>query len=187
VRGEVGEDPTVVIPVIPVVPRQPVPNPYGPPAGLGYPPPPGYAGPPKRSGRGWVIGGIAAAAVALLLGLTVSANSTMDVTGTFTLLDDGGYRSLGAFTSGSSCEGDGGYSDIHAGTQVTVADAAGTVVATGILGSGTARSIVSCEFAFTVPDVPTGEDFYQVTVSHRGTLTYTADELASGLSLGLGS
>ncbi|MEU7815278.1 hypothetical protein [Pseudonocardia sp. NPDC049154] len=140
VRGEVAEDPTIAIPVVPrqyvpVPPPHPRPiaDPYGPPAGL-----------------------------------------------------DDGYYGYGGFSSGSVCSGDGGYSDIHAGTGVTIANAAGAVIATGSLSSGRASSSTTCDFTFTVPDVPAGEDFYQVEVSHRGTLTYTADELRAGLGLSLG-
>ncbi|MCE0766287.1 hypothetical protein LWC35_25780 [Pseudonocardia kujensis] len=89
-------------------------------------------------------------------------------------------------SSGTTCSGSGGYSDIHAGTGVTIANASGAVVATGALATGRASSPTTCDFAFTVPDVPAGEDFYQVTVSHRGTLTSSADELRSGPGLSLG-
>jgi hypothetical protein len=215
VRGEVGEvaeDPTIAIPVVPrqYVPAppphpRPVADPYGPPAGLGpVAPPPGYgslpygapmfgapgaAGVPVRSRKGVFLGGIAAgvAALGLVLGVVTAASaaSTMDVTGTFRLTDDG-YYGYGGFTSGTTCSGAGGYSDIHAGTGVTIANASGAVIATGALSTGRASSSTTCDFAFTVPDVPAGEDFYQVTVSHRGTLTSTADDLRSGLGLSLG-
>ncbi|MCE3553911.1 hypothetical protein LWC33_20945 [Pseudonocardia sp. RS11V-5] len=216
VRGEVAEDPTIAIPVVPrqYVPvppphPRPVADPYGPPAGLGpVAPPPGYgalpygapmfgtpvaAGVPARSRKGVFFGGIAAgvAALGLVIGVAtaLSAASAMEVTGTFRLTDAGygfgGYRS-GSFTTGSVCSGSGGYSDIHAGTGVMIANASGAVIATGALSTGRASSSTTCDFAFTVPDVPAGEDFYQVTVSHRGTLTCTADELRSGLGLSLG-
>jgi hypothetical protein len=210
VRGESTEDPTVVIPVVPR-PRPPmpppvapppgpplgpppfaqVPNPYGPPAGLGgYPPPPAYAPAPRRPRAGWVVGGLvgAVAAVALLVGIAAAVPSTITVTGAFTLVDEGyGRFGVGSFTPGGSCRGDGGYSDIHAGTQVTIADAAGSVVGTGRLGTGTASSSTTCEFTFTVADVPAGEDFYRLTISRRGTMTYTAEELEAGPELSLGS
>ncbi|GAA2873688.1 hypothetical protein GCM10010472_33700 [Pseudonocardia halophobica] len=211
VRGEVAEDPTIAIPVVPrqyapVPPPHPRPiaDPYGPPAGLGpVAPPPGYGslpygGPmfgttgapaPVRSRKGVFVGGIAAgvAALGLVIGIgaVASAASSMDVTGTFRLVDDG-YYGYGGFSSGSVCSGGGGYSDIHAGTGVTIANAAGAVIATGSLSPGRASSSTTCDFTFTVPDVPAGEDFYQVEVSHRGTLTYTADELRAGLGLSLG-
>ncbi|WP_345383275.1 hypothetical protein [Pseudonocardia yuanmonensis] len=110
--------------------------------------------------------------------------STIDATGTFRLVDDGHYG-YGTVSAGSACSGSGGYSDVHAGTGVTISNATGAVIATGSLSAGRASS-TTCDFTFTVPDVPAGEDFYQVEVSHRGTLTYTADELRSGLGLSLG-
>jgi hypothetical protein len=142
---------------------------------------------PARSREGVFIGAIAVgvAALGLVLGV-VAAASTMEITGTFQLVD-AGYYGYGGFSSGSACSGRGGYSDIHAGTGVTIADASGAVVATGSLQSGRASSSTTCDFTFTVPDVPAGEDFYQVEVSHRGTLTYTADQLRAGLALSLGS
>jgi len=193
-RGGAAEDPTVVIPVIPVVPVQyrPLADPYGPPAGLGGPVAPGY-GPAQapRSRRGLFVGGIVAgvAAAGLVAGVAAAASaaSVMYVEGTFTLTDSGSSYYYGSsFTPGRSCEGDGGYSDIQAGTSVTVSDATGRVIATGALSGGMATSSSVCAFTFTVPDVPAGEDFYRLEVSHRGTLTYDADELAAGPMVTLG-
>jgi hypothetical protein len=172
-------------------------DPYAPPAGLGAPfgSPPAW--PPTPAARSRLASFLAGTAVgASVLGLiwggtaAISAASTFDVSGTFQLTQTSSYRSYsyGSFTTGSSCSGSGGYSDIDTGSSVTVYDGSGAVVATGILGSGRATSSSTCEFAVTVPDVPAGSDFYQVEVSHRGKVTFEGRRLQTdGFSLTLGS
>jgi hypothetical protein len=211
-RGPAVEDPTVAIPVqrpvadpygppaglgplpgggpafvhgAPLPGHGPV---HGAPGLPGHPPYGRYPAPRRRTGV--VVGGIAAGVTALGLVVAVAgAASSIDVEGTFTLTDS--YSSywgsgVGSFTPGRSCEGDGGYSDIQAGTAVTISDAAGRVVAAGVLAGGRASSSADCDFTFSVPDVPGGEDLYRLEVSHRGTLTYTADQLAAGPVVTLG-
>jgi hypothetical protein len=90
-------------------------------------------------------------------------------------------RILDSLQSGStySCPlgaGDG-FSDLVPGGQVVVADGSGDVLGTASLNGGT-LSVLGCTFTFTVPDLPP-EPFYEVTVTHRGTLTYSAQELAT--------
>jgi len=44
-----------------------------------------------------------------------------------------------------------------------------------------------CAFTFSVPDVPAGESFYQVEVTHRGKINVSAEDARNGstaLSLG---
>jgi hypothetical protein len=98
---------------------------------------------------------------------------------TFTL--DGSFELTdGAIDDGiGGCEGTGGYDDIAEGTSVTVYDAAGAVIATGSLGSST-YELSTCTFDVSVPDVPKGEDFYKVEVSHRGTVQLSAEEAEAG-------
>ncbi|MFI9615370.1 hypothetical protein ACIHCM_27455 [Streptomyces sp. NPDC052023] len=87
---------------------------------------------------------------------------------------------------GELCSGTGGYSDIDFGTQVTVTDAVGTLVAMGSLGFGE-KTEQGCQFPFTVDDITPGSKFYTVEVSHRGGLTQTEEELrAGGLGFTLG-
>jgi hypothetical protein len=86
---------------------------------------------------------------------------------------------------GEVCRTSGGYDDIKAGTQVTVTDAAGKVIALGDLDAGVS-SKTGCEFDFSVTGVPDGSDFYSVEVAHRGELRYTRADLNSPLSLTLG-
>jgi hypothetical protein len=67
-----------------------------------------------------------------------------------------------------------------AGTAVTVYDSSGAVVAVSQLGRGSGSYSSGCRFSFSVPDVPTGERFYQVEISHRGKMNLTADEAEAG-------
>ncbi|WP_055713143.1 hypothetical protein [Streptomyces torulosus] len=99
--------------------------------------------------------------------------NTFTLTGTFELTEGAVGDGLGG------CEGSGGYDDITEGTAVTVYDAAGTVVATGRLGDSTLSS-GTCAFEVVVEDVPRGEDFYKVEISHRGTVQLSGDEAEAG-------
>jgi len=91
-------------------------------------------------------------------------------------------------TSGHACTGSGGYSDIAEGASVTVYDAAGKARAIGSLQHSDRMSTGACSFAITVPDVPDGEQIYQVEVTHRGKVSVTADAAKAGLvSLQLGN
>lgn len=90
---------------------------------------------------------------------------------------------------GRTCAGDGGYDDIRAGAQVVVTDADGGTVALGELSQGRMDGSVpdaTCQWRFTVADVPAGAGFYGVEVTHRGALQYTEQELRSPISLSLG-
>jgi hypothetical protein len=95
--------------------------------------------PPARRPHGSaVLVGVAAAVVLGLGAALASIAGPLAGGGTFTLtgelaLDGAGYGSGG-------CSGSGGYSDIGAGASVTVADASGTVVATGALDPGRNRA-----------------------------------------------
>ncbi|MEV4784023.1 hypothetical protein AB0K53_00965 [Streptomyces tuirus] len=99
--------------------------------------------------------------------------ATFTLEGTFALTED-------AVALGDSCHGTGGYDDIGTGTSVTVYGAKGDVVATGQLGGGKETGYGACDFTVNVPDVPKGEKFYKVEVSHRGTLQLTAEEAENG-------
>ncbi|WP_235029647.1 hypothetical protein [Streptomyces sp. 3213.3] len=54
------------------------------------------------------------------------------------------------------------------------------VIATGHLGDSNSPGYGTCTFDVSVPDVPKGEKFYKVEVSHRGTLQLTAKEAENG-------
>ncbi len=106
---------------------------------------------------------------------------------TFTML--GMFKLYGTTSSASgTCEGSGGYSDIADGASVTVYDAAGKVAAVGAITKPSSLGVLGCTFSIVVPEVPSGEKFYQVEVTHRGKITVTADEAKAGMvSLTLGN
>lgn len=100
---------------------------------------------------------------------------TFTLTGEFVLTD-------GVISDGTDgCEGSGGYDDISLGTSVTVYDAAGAVIATSfLLLSEYDEAAGTCTFDVSVDDVPGGQDFYQVEISHRGKIQLSAEEATSG-------
>lgn len=140
----------------------------------------------SRLSRGAVLAigvGLGAAAVgACWAGVALAGRGTSFSTdGTLTVAGIGVGLDIGEL-----CSGTGGYSDIAFGTQVTITDAAGTVVAVGSLDLGR-KTEQGCEFPFTVDDITPGSKFYTVEISHRGGLTKTEDQLrAGGLAFTLG-
>ncbi|MFI5478184.1 hypothetical protein ACIBAB_03595 [Streptomyces rubiginosohelvolus] len=103
------------------------------------------------------------------------ADGTFTLEGQFTLTEEAVSDGIGG------CEGSGGYSDIQLGTSVTVYDAAGTVIATSaLILSEFDEAAGSCTYDVSVEDVPDGEDFYQVEISHRGKLHLSAEEAKAG-------
>lgn len=108
------------------------------------------------------------------------------VTGSFTIIDDSPSYSYPLIdVSGSSCTGARGYSDVSAGTQVTVKNGKGDVLATSELQSGGGGSL-RCTFPFTF-DISEGEDRYLVSVGRRGELSFSFADLKSrGVELTLG-
>ena len=112
---------------------------------------------------------------------TIAALSGPGKPGTFTL--DGNFELTDSVIpdGNGGCAGDSGYDDIQEGTSVTVYDAAGAVVATGSLTHPKYdEDTYNCDFTVSVPDVPKGEKFYKVEVSHRGTLQLAADDAENG-------
>ncbi|MFJ1804316.1 hypothetical protein [Streptomyces sp. NPDC088180] len=107
------------------------------------------------------------------------APAVFTLTGAFALTE-------GATRNGDGCIGTGGYDDIAEGTSVTVYDGTGKVAATGNLGKSK-YAAGACAFGVSIPDVPKGEKFYQVEVSHRGKIQLSAEEAEAGkLSVTLG-
>ncbi|MEU8634461.1 hypothetical protein AB0C38_19955 [Amycolatopsis sp. NPDC048633] len=113
-------------------------------------------------------------------GTSGTAGEAFDLRGTFTL-NSGGYGY-------STCGGSGGYSDITTGSTVTVYNAAGTVLSQGALGTGRPNGAGSCVFTLSAPNVPAGEKFYLVEVSHRGRIMVQPEDARNGnVALSLGS
>lgn len=149
--------------------QYPVPAPWGPPP-AGLPAPLAVRSGVPRTLVALGLGGLGVLALVLVTLLALGAR-TFTLEGSLTLVD--------AYGTSSSCATYGGYSDIAPGADVTVRDAEGTVVASGALQSGR-MSGAGCRFPFAIADVPGGSAFYQVEVTHRGLVTFTADELAAG-------
>jgi hypothetical protein len=87
-------------------------------------------------------------------------------------------------TPASGCVVSPGFDDIKSGAQVVIKDDSGKVIATTTLGPGDAIG-AGCTFPFSV-DVPRGSDFYGVELGRRGSVQYTADQLADGIHLTIG-
>lgn len=103
----------------------------------------------------------------------------VDVFGTLTL-------PAGSFVSnGASCSGDGGFSDIAGGVAVTVGGPDGQTLAVTGLEAGAETVQGDCVFSFDV-QAPAGLSLYTVTISHRGTQTYTPAQIDQGIELTLG-
>lgn len=111
---------------------------------------------------------------------------------------DDGYRIGGTFvlrglngddfsSSSGMCFGLGGYQDIQPGAQVVVKDQTGDIVAVSTLEPDPTAPAGTCQFVFFV-DVPDAK-FYSISVTHRGELVFSKQQLeANGwlveLSLG---
>lgn len=103
---------------------------------------------------------------------TAAPPTTFTLRGVFALTDTSAYE--GIVKDGAGCSGSDGYGDISEGTQVAVYSASGEVIGVGALGAGSRTTPSTCVFDVQVPDVPLGESFYQVEVSHRGRVTVAA-------------
>lgn len=113
----------------------------------------------------------------------VFAPHTGTVSGSLTL-PQGGWL---AEYEGGPCNGEGGYDDIHPGTQVRVLDSGGKLLQVSSLQTGVIMQDRSCKFAFDVDDVPRGHKLYAVEVSHRGELSYQESRLfGENLEMSLG-
>lgn len=111
-----------------------------------------------------------------------STPTTFDVAGTVSMVL---YRPNAS--QGSPCAlSEPGYSDIAAGTQVTIYDASGAAVALGQLMGGKYSSL-HCDFPIVVNDVPIqkGSNVYSIEVSHRGKVQFTQDT-ADDVELSIG-
>ena len=91
----------------------------------------------------------------------------------------------GQNSDGDTCQATSGYDDITGGAAVTVGGATGQTLGIGALSSG-GISNSACVFSFDVP-VPSGQSVYTVTISHRGTQTFTADQVKQPIALSLGN
>lgn len=169
----------------------PMPEPGYPPMMTGYVP---AAAPAARhKSRAIVIVGTIIVIATLALGggfvfLKAEGHPAHQVAGTFVLTDTSIYSS-GITAFGSTCEGSGGYSDLSAGVSVILKDENDKTIAATSLGAGTGNAVV-CTFHFTLSDVPDNATFYNIQISHRGTVSFShADMVKNGwaIELSMGS
>jgi hypothetical protein len=138
---------------------------------------------PTPSRRRWLVPAIVGVVFLLLAGLAVYGGwwwTHRDLT----VRGDIAVAGSGSFYTGGMCTTSGGYADIREGAQVVIKDDTGKVVATTTLGPGVSAS-GTCTFPFSVT-VPTGSDFYAVELGRRGSVHYTAEQLAAGVHLTIG-
>lgn len=154
----------------PITPTQFQPSPW---PTVGPPP-----APPKKRHTGLIIGLSIAAAVVLvgaaLLTLALLGKSPVSIPGVPSTMTVHGRMVIA-----SDCTSIG-YGDISDGTEVTLTDQDNKVLAVGHLDGG------GCSYQFELDQVPTGEKFYGITVSHRGTVHFTEAEMRAGPVLSLG-
>lgn len=130
----------------------------------------------------------------LLLAAVLLALAGCGGADTFTL--QGSITVPSRYSPGDRCVAGDGYRDVRVGATVTVTDAAGTVLAVGVLDAPTTTEtlvtgeyggsirVTVCRFPFTV-QVPAGEDVYGVEVTHRGTVHVPAAQARSPVMLTL--
>lgn len=144
-----------------------------------------------------------AAAAAVAIGVSTyvatssSATAQIHVRGTLRLGPTAAadmIHPVGAVENGDVCQSGAGYDDITAGAAVTVGGSNGQPLAVGPLSGGAEAGVDDsagmalgfCVFSFDV-GVPDGQSAYTVTISHRGTQTFTPEQVAAGIALTLGN
>jgi hypothetical protein len=117
-----------------------------------------------------ILGAIGVAGVIAL----ATGGEKRQIAGSLTLFDSD-FRSQRV---GSTCSGNGGYSDLKAGTDVKVTDRGGEILGTSALGPGRIVSSGECDFLFDFDELP-DSDFYVVTLGSgtRGELSYSRKEM----------
>lgn len=197
--------------------ERPIDTPDAEPTALLEQPTPAQAATRKRTP--WLIGGVAvlvlAAGVGIGVGLgghgsgsapSAAASSssaeplnlfgsvTIPFLGSDLLAPQAADPNVGATGSpiiGDSCVAEGGFTDISAGTAVTIGGPDGKTLAVAALEAGkvtgSAGSPAQCTFDFDA-NVPDGLSEYTVTVSHRGTQVFSEEQARSGgIDLTLGA
>jgi hypothetical protein len=88
-----------------------------------------------------------------------------------------GFQIHGYVAVPSSCMA--GLPDIHAGTEVKIADEAGKTIATGSLGDGVADGS-KCNYPFEISNVPGSYETVKVLVGVQPAATFATSELREG-------
>lgn len=145
--------------------------------------------PLSRPSRPWLVPVIVVAAVLLLC----CCVGTLGTSGYFLFRDQWGFTITGDQTltgegtgaDGTPCRGTGGYEDINEGTPVVISGSGDKDLARGELRAGRTHN-GDCVFPFAIRRVAKSEKAYGITVSHRGTLIFTRQELKQPVHLVLG-
>jgi hypothetical protein len=152
---------------------------------------------PKR--RRWPVVTLAAvllggASAGIVIGASSGTNAgTFTLNGSITVTDPTGWVDTVTHTIASNataldaCVTGSGYADITADGSVVIGDSSGKTIAVGQLKSGiVGRGLTGCEFDFSITGVPDGQSFYAVSVTHRGSSTFSAAQAQAGVALTLG-
>lgn len=136
---------------------------------------------------------VVAAGVGTYFAVAGGSTPQVHVRGTLQLGPLGSVDSTGTPADGDPCEAGQGYSDISQGATVSVGGDKGQALAVGALSAGVESNVDDsagtplgdCVFSFDVL-VPGGQSAYTVTISHRGTQTFTPVQVQQGIALTLG-
>lgn len=96
---------------------------------------------------------------------------------------------LDSETADAGCEGQGGYSDIDAGTQVVVRDGSGEILGSTNLGPGEVEDGVACIYEFLIIGVPDDRKQYVLEIGRRGQVVSSRAEMLAdewSFEVGLG-
>lgn len=118
------------------------------------------------------------------MGLPASASSSRhNITGSLQITDSGPtgasihLPSFGGSCDGSTDDNGSGYDDLSAGSQVTVKNGSGHIVAIGTLRTGrSSQSGFECTMPLKVNSVPKAS-FYQINIGHRGAIDYSYKQM----------
>jgi hypothetical protein len=127
--------------------------------------------------------------VSLLLTLFGCGKQPIFTTETFTLNGKLLFRNPVEYVSpvdsvqGQECYGHDGYSDINGNLTITVKDGTGNILATGKTESGKFQlvgspAVYQCIFVFYPITLPKS-DFYVVSLTNRGEMTFSLEDLKS--------
>ncbi|HST48617.1 DUF2510 domain-containing protein [Jatrophihabitans sp.] len=83
-------------------------------------------------------------------------------------------------TAYANCVGQGGYSDISAGTTVILTNQDNKILGSASLEPGTPnKESGTCLYSFTLPNIPTDQAQYAVEVSHRGKVVNSKQDMVN--------
>ena len=123
-------------------------------------------------------------------GRTAEAPETHGVTGTVPMTDTAHFGVEGRvpYEVGDACFAEGGFDDVHTGTDVRALDEEGTIIGSSRLDAGTLIQLGTlnrgCEFTWTM-DVADAE-FYAFEIANRGGPSFQRAELeAAGWDVAL--